>query len=177
MTEHFDVAAVRREFPVTKRMLYFDSAHQTPLAASVRAALNDFYSEGYENAGPKPLWLGRIEKTRERVAKLLGAVPDEIAFTKNTSEGLNIAANAIPFQPGDNVLMVEGDHPNNAYAFLNLRRKGVEVRFLPLQDETAGAETFVGRIDARTRAISLSHVTFHAGHRFDIEGIGKLARA
>src|SRR5262245_49019345 len=86
MTEHFDVAAVRREFPVTKRMLYFDSAHQTPLAASVRAALNDFYSEGYENAGPKPLWLGRIEKTRERVAKLLGAASDEIAFTKNTSE-------------------------------------------------------------------------------------------
>jgi selenocysteine lyase/cysteine desulfurase len=73
--------------------------------------------------------------------------------------------------------MVEGDHPNNAYAFLNLRRKGVEVRFIPLSGETATADTFAGHIDARTRAISLSHVTFHAGHRFDIEDIGRLARA
>jgi cysteine desulfurase/selenocysteine lyase len=118
MTEYFDVAAVRREFPVTKRMLYFDSAHQTPLARSVRDALNDFYSESHENAGPKPIWLRRVDQVRERVAKLLGALPEEIAFTKNTSEGLNIAANAIPFQSGDNVLMIEGDHPNKPTHFL-----------------------------------------------------------
>jgi selenocysteine lyase/cysteine desulfurase len=176
MTEHFDVAAVRREFAVTKRMLYFDSAHQTPLAASVRAAFHDFYNEGYENAGPKPMWLGRVEETRARVAKLLGALPDEIAFTKNTSEGLNIAANAIPFKKGDNVLMVEGDHPNNAYAWLNLRRKGVEIRFIPLKTAQADAATFASHIDKRTRAISLSHVTFHAGHRHDIGSIGALCQ-
>ncbi len=177
MVERFDNASARLEFPVTQRMLYLDSAHQTPLAASVRAALESFYTEGHEYAGPKPMWLKRIEEVRSRIAKLIGAETPEIAFTKNTSEGLNIAANAIPFQPGDNVLMVEGDHPNNAYAFLNLRRKGVEVRFLPLKGETADADTFGGHIDARTRAISLSHVTFHAGHRFDVEGVGKLACA
>jgi cysteine desulfurase/selenocysteine lyase len=176
MVERFDNAFARLEFPVTQRMLYLDSAHQTPLATSVRAALESFYVEGHEYAGPKPMWLQRIEEVRRRIARLIGAEPSEIAFTKNTSEGLNIAANAIPFQPGDNVLMVEGDHPNNAYAFLNLRRKGVQVRFLPLRGETADAETFASHIDARTRAISLSHVTFHAGHRFDVEGIGKLAR-
>jgi selenocysteine lyase/cysteine desulfurase len=177
MADSFDPAAMRREFPVVGRMLYLDSANQTPLAASVRAALESFYDEAHEFGGPKPMWLERVEQVRARVAALIGAEPSEIAFTKNTSEGLNIAANAIPFAPGDNVLMIEGDHPNNAYAFLNLRRKGVEVRFLPLKGETAMAETFAPHIDAHTRAISLSHVTFHAGHRFDIEGIGKLAQA
>lgn len=172
----FDIAAVRREFPVVQRMLYLDAAHQTPLATSVHAALESFYREGLEYAGPKPVWLKRVEEVRARIAKLIGADASEIAFTKNTSEGLNIAANAIPFAPGDNVLMVEGDHPNNTYAFLNLRRKGVEVRFVPLRGETADAETFADHIDERTRAISLSHVTFHAGHRFDIEGIGQLAQ-
>lgn len=176
MTEHFDVAAIRREFPVTKRMLYFDAAHQTPLAARVRAALHAFYDEGHENAGPKPMWLGRVEQTRERVAKLLGASADEIAFTKNTSEGLNIAANAIPLQKGDNVLLIEGDHPNNAYAWLNLRRKGVEVRFVALTTDRADASTFASHIDARTRVISLSHVTFHAGQRHDVAGIGALCK-
>ena len=176
MIERFDIAAVRREFPVTKRMLYLDSAHQTPLAASVRAALESFYSEGHENAGPKPVWLKRVEQVRARVARLIGAEPCEIAFTKNTSEGLNIAANALPLTSGDNVLMIHGDHPNNAYAFLHLRRKGVETRFVPLTSETADASTFAASIDERTRAISLSHVTFHAGHRFDIAGIAELCR-
>jgi selenocysteine lyase/cysteine desulfurase len=176
MTEYFDVAAVRKEFAVTKRMLYFDSAHQTPLAASIRDALHDFYSEGYENAGPKPIWVRRVEQVRARVANLLGASPDEIAFTKNTSEGLNIAANAIPLEPGDNVLMIEGDHPNNAYAWLNLRRKSVEVRFITLKTDWADAATFLPHIDGRTRVISVSHVTFHAGHRHDIASIGELCK-
>ncbi|WP_426407859.1 aminotransferase class V-fold PLP-dependent enzyme [Bradyrhizobium ganzhouense] len=174
MSRHYDVAAIRRQFPVTERLLYLDSAHQTPLATSVREALLGFYREGLETAGPKPVWLERIEQVRARVAKLLNAAPAEIAFTKNTSEGMNIAANALPLTAGDNVLLVEGDHPNNAYAFLNLRRKGVEVRFVPMTGETAHAEMFTPHIDARTRAISLSHVTFHAGHRFDIDGIGAL---
>jgi selenocysteine lyase/cysteine desulfurase len=176
MAERFDVAAARREFPVVRRMLYLDAAHQTPLASSVRTALDRFYNEGLEYGGPKPVWLKRVEEVRARIAKLIGADTSEIAFTKNTSEGLNIAANAIPFKRGDNVLMVEGDHPNNAYAFLNLCRKGVEVRFVPLRGETANADTFADHIDEHTRAISLSQVTFHAGHRFDIEGIGKLVR-
>ncbi len=176
MQSGFDVASVRQEFPVVQRMLYLDSAHQTPLASSVRAALESFYTEGHEFAGPKSVWLQRVEDVRVRLAKLIGADASEIAFTKNTSEGLNIAATAIPFVAGDNVLMVAGDHPNNAYAFLNLGRNGVEVRFVPLQGETADATTFAGHIDSRTKAISLSHVTFHAGHRFDIESIGRLAR-
>lgn len=176
MSRHYDVEAIRRQFPVTERMLYLDSAHQTPLATSVRDALIAFYREGSETAGPKPVWLDRVEAVRGRLAKLLNAAPAEIAFTKNTSEGMNIAANAFPLVAGDNVLLVEGDHPNNAYAFLNLRRKGVEVRFVPMTGETARAEMFAPHIDARTRAISLSHVTFHAGHRFDIAAIGALCR-
>ena len=176
MTERFDVARVRREFPVTSRMLYFDSAHQTPLATCVRSALMNFYDEGYQNAGPKAVWLARVEKVRERVANLFGVSTDEIAFTKNTSEGLNIAANSIAWRGGDNVLMIEGDHPNNAYAWLNLKRRAVDVRFIPLSGEVADASTFASHIDERTRAISLSHVTFHAGHRHDIASIGALCR-
>lgn len=172
MSRHYDVAAIRRQFPAAERMLYLDSAHQTPLASSVREALLRFYSEGHENAGPKQAWLDRVEAIRARVASFFNAAPGEIAFTKNTSEGMNIAANALPLQAGDNVLLVEGDHPNNAYAFLNLRRKGVEIRFVPLRDETARAEMFEEHVDRRTRAISLSHVTFHAGHRFDLASIG-----
>lgn len=177
MDTRFDLSSIRKEFPVTRKFLYFDCAHQAPLASSVRAALHRFYDEGHENAGPKPLWLGRIDGIRARAAALIGARADEIAFTKNTSEGLNIAANAIALQAGDNVLMVEGDHPNNSYAWLNLRRKGVEIRFISAAAEPVSAATFAHHADERTRAIALSHVTSDTGARCDLAGIGAFCKA
>ena len=106
MEANFDIAEIRREFPITERLLYFDSAHQAPLSISVKAALEKFYAEGLHAAGPKSRWLTRVEEVRARLARLVGADPSEIAFTKNTSEGLNIAANALPLTAGDNVLLV-----------------------------------------------------------------------
>lgn len=173
MSRHYDVEAVRKEFPAAERMVYLDSGFQAPLARPVLAAIETFLREGLETAGPKSVWLDRVEQTRAKVARFLGVSADEIAFTKNTSESMNIAANALPLRAGDNVLMLHGDHPNNAYAFLNLKKKGVQIDFLPMMD-VVNADTFLPHIDDKTRAISLSHVTFHAGHRFDIESIGAL---
>lgn len=176
MTDFHACSALRGDFPASSRMLYLDTAHQSPLAGSVRQALEAFYQEASDYGGPKPVWLERVERVRARAAAFLGARADELAFTKNTSEGLNIAANAIDFAPGDNVLLIEGDHPNNAYAWLNLKRRGVEVRFVRLEGGVADAALFAPHVDARTRAISLSHVTFHAGHRHDVADIGRLCR-
>ena len=175
MSGHYDVNAVRKEFPAVERIADPDAGFQTPLARPVKAAIERFLHEGLETAGPKSVWLDRVEQTRARVARFLGVSAGEIAFTKNTSESMNIAANALPLRARDNVLMIHGDHPNNAYAFLNLQRKGVEVRFVPMT-EVIDAESFRPFIDEKTRAISMSHVTFHAGHRFDIEAIGTLCR-
>ncbi|MDR5765888.1 aminotransferase class V-fold PLP-dependent enzyme [Caballeronia sp. LZ028] len=55
-------------------------------------------------AGPKPVWVRRVEDTRATVARFFNASPLEIAFTKNTSEGLNIAANAVPLVAGESAL-------------------------------------------------------------------------
>ncbi|WP_407186955.1 aminotransferase class V-fold PLP-dependent enzyme [Bradyrhizobium centrosematis] len=173
MSRHYDVDAVRKEFPAAERMVYLDSGFQAPLARPVMAAIETFLREGLQTAGPKSVWLDRVEQTRAKVARFLGVSADEIAFTKNTSESMNIAANALPLRAGDKVLMIHGDHPNNAYAFLNLKKKGVQIDFLPMTD-VVNADTFRPHVDETTRAISLSHVTFHAGHRFDIESIGAL---
>src|SRR5438445_4078978 len=175
MSRHYDVEAVRKEFPAAERITYLDSGFQTPLARPVKAAIDLFLREGLETAGPKSVWLDRVEQTREKLARFLGAAADEIAFTKNTSESMNIAANALPLRAGDKVLMIHGDHPNNAYAFLNLQRRGVTVEFVPMT-EIVNAESIRPYIDANTRAISMSLVTFHAGHRFDVESIGALCR-
>jgi cysteine desulfurase / selenocysteine lyase len=114
-----DNAEIRAYFPAAGKMLYLDAAHQTPLAGPVRARLDSFFDEAQLTAGPKSGWLVRIEQVRAQLAKLLGAAADEVAFTKNTSEGLNIAAHGLTWQPGDNVVLLESEHPNNAYAWLS----------------------------------------------------------
>ncbi|MBR0811498.1 aminotransferase class V-fold PLP-dependent enzyme [Bradyrhizobium diazoefficiens] len=173
MFRHYDVDAVRKEFPAVERITYLDSGFQAPLARPVKAAIDLFLREGLETAGPKSVWLDRVEQTREKLARFLGVTGDEVAFTKNTSESMNIAANALPLRAGDKVLMIHGDHPNNAYAFLNLRRKGVTVDFAPMT-EVVNADSLRPHIGEKTRAISMSQVTFHAGHRFDVESVGAL---
>jgi len=112
------------------------------------------------------------------MAALFNAKPGEIAFTKNTSEGAEHRGQRCPARGGDNVVLIEGDHPNNTYAWLNQRRKGVKVRFVTLKGEgdIATAETFAPFVDARTRVISLSHISFHAGQRHDVTRIGRLCR-
>lgn len=167
------IAATRALFPATEAMTYLDAGLQTPLCRPVKAALEAYIVSSFQTAGPKADWLAAAEETRAKLAAFLGAGPEDIAFCKNTSEAMNIAANALPLGPGDTVLMLEGDHPNNAYAFLNLGRKGVATRFAPMTECVTG-ETFRPHLDPSVKAISLSLVTFHAGHRFDVESVGRL---
>ena len=177
MADSFDLAAVRREFPVVRRMLYLDAAHQTPLAASVRAALESFYDESARIRRAEAMLAEADRRGAARIAKLIGAEPSEIAFTKNTSEGLNIAANAIPFtarrqcvddrrRPSEQRLCVPQSPP-----------QGRGGSFPSPDGRNRQCRDFCRPYRRGTRAISISHVTFHAGHRFDVEGIGKLARA
>ncbi|MFD6291508.1 aminotransferase class V-fold PLP-dependent enzyme [Streptomyces sp. NPDC060205] len=169
-------SGLRAQFPAADKLLYLDSAHQTPLSRPVRAALDAFYDQALLTAGPKKDWLTRVEEVRVRLATFLGVGAQEIAFTKNTSEGLNIAAHGVPWEPGDHVLLLEGEHPNNAYAWLNRRQHGLEVRLIPQDKKWADAYTFAPHIGERTRAIAVSHVMFHSGQRNDIAAIAGLAR-
>ncbi|SEQ27225.1 aminotransferase class V-fold PLP-dependent enzyme [Lentzea albida] len=158
-------------------MLHLDAAHQTPLSTAVRARLDAFYDQAQFTAGPKSTWLARTEEVRAQLAGLLGVAPETVAFTKNTSEGLNIAARGLRWQPGDNVVLLASEHPNNAYAWLAQRPAGLEVRQVPDDKKWADAATFAPYVDERTRAIALSHVMFHSGQRNDVADIARLAAA
>lgn len=172
-----DAARLRRHFPAVERMLYLDAAAQAPLALPVRAALDAFHDAALHTAGPKGPWLARVEEVRAKLGSLIGTSHSEVAFTKNASEGLNICAHGIAWEPGDNVLVAEGEHPNHAYAWLAQRSRGLEVRLVPAATGWLAADTFAPYLDGRTRAIALSHVAFHSGQRNDVAAISALARA
>ncbi len=109
-------------------------------------------------------------------AALLGAQPDEIAFLKNTTDGLLAVANGIRWQPGDNVVVAEGEFPANVYPWLNLRERGVEVRWVPERAGRLRVGDFADAIGANTRALAVSSVEFLSGFRNDRPALGRLCR-
>ena len=83
--------------------------------------------------------------------------------------GMVIVAAAIDWKKGDNVVLcAELEHPNNVYAWLNLRRHGVDVRTVPARDGHIPIDALVSRMDARTRVATVSTVSFAPGFRTDV---------
>src|SRR5262245_56403709 len=143
----FDVfTAFREGFPALKRWTYMDVAGRGVLSSETRAALDAHLDDRTMNGGDKERFFALIERARGRFAQLLNAEPAEITYTKNISEGLNMVATGIDWKSGDNVVLCpELEHPNNVYPWLNLRRFGVEVRFVKPRDNAIPVDEMIAK--------------------------------
>ena len=101
-----DWTALREEFPTLAHWTYLDVARKTVLPRCQERALQDYVRDVYQEAGAGAWGATQVGETRAALAQLLGAKPAEIAFTKNTTEGLNLAAlaAAAPIPPQDSTL-------------------------------------------------------------------------
>src|SRR6185369_16031698 len=89
------IIAARSHFPALKRWTYLDLGGRGVLSREVRAALDEHLDERMLNGLDKDLMFARTEQVRERFAQLINAKPDEIAYTKNVSDGLNMVATGL----------------------------------------------------------------------------------
>jgi cysteine desulfurase/selenocysteine lyase len=171
-------AAARADFPAVERTTYLDVAARGILSRSVRRALDWQLDDATAHGGRKHLWFETLETTRRKFARLIHAEPDEIAFTKNVSEGLNMIAAGLPWRNGDKVVIAaEAEHPNNIYPWLNLRRHGVSVTVVPTVAGEIPTAAIVDAIDAQTRVVTVASQTFSPGLRTDLDAIGAACRA
>ncbi len=160
-----DWTALRAEFPVTQRWAFFDHAAVAPITGRARQALAEWADDIAENGlVNEPRWLKRVAEVRQFAGQLLNADPLDIAFIKNTSEGIGIVAEGLPWQPGDNVVTAAEEYPANIYPWLNLAGRGVEVRRVPSREGRLCIDDIRAHMDGRTRLLSLSFVEFASGH-------------
>jgi cysteine desulfurase/selenocysteine lyase len=171
-----DWQMVRSQFPITQEYLFFDLANKCALPHFVTRVIQEYVEKQERNSGDKQEWFRTIEEARGRFAQLIKADPTEVALLKNTSEGLNIAANGIPFKVGDNVVVNLSEHPNNIYCWLNLARRGVEVRWAPTRQGEVTVDALAATVDERTRALAIAHVTYAPGNRNDIKTLAAFCR-
>jgi selenocysteine lyase/cysteine desulfurase len=168
---------LRRHFPATTRWAFFDHAAVAPLSKPAQEALIEYACDLAENGDAHYVrWTARVDAVRRMFAQLLNCPPQEIAFVKNTSEGIGLVAEGIRWRPGDNVVVPQEEYPANIYPWMNLADRGVEVRFVPTIHRRIPLEEIAARVDGRTRIVSVSWVEYASGFRNDLESLGRLCR-
>ena len=168
----------RREFPICARKTYCAHAADAPLPRRVADAMQESIERGCVDARNYDHELERIAATRTLVARLLGADPEEIAFTGPTASGLNTVANGLDWKPGDEVVCYLDDYPANVYPWLALERQGVK----PILLETARIgeitpEIVERALTRRTKLVALASANYCSGYRIDLDAIGALCAA
>lgn len=165
---------VRARFSGTNEEAYLDVASRSLIPDSALHIAERHLADRVYGRVDKKVYFKLVEESRERFARLIGASPSEIAITKNVSEGLNIMASAIDWQPEDKVMLcAEIEHPNNVYAWRNLERQGVRIVDLPAENGEFPIEAAFTllRSEKPPRVLTVSATSFRPGFRTDINGL------
>ena len=190
-----DVESVRRDFPILKRrvgeypLVYLDSANTSHKPRQVVDAVSSHYLEHNANVARAMHTLGAeataaFEGARAKVASFIGAASaDEIVFTKNASEALNLAAHTLAsrLKPGDEVVVSVMEHHSNLVPWqLACQSSGATLRWFDITEEgrldLAKAER-EGLINKATRVVSLAWVSNVLGTVNPIARIAEWARS
>jgi cysteine desulfurase/selenocysteine lyase len=178
MTVHdVDWKRYRGEFPVTEHLLYMNHAAVSPLSTRVRGAL-DYVSRGLEQRGSlfAEELFERCDRIRASIAELINASAGEIAFTRNTTQGVLTAAMGLRWRKGDNVVMPSIEFPANAYPWMGLSRFGVKLKMVKPENGRVTAGMLAGACDGKTRLVTVSSVQFSNGYRVDLEDLSAFCR-
>jgi cysteine desulfurase/selenocysteine lyase len=176
MSSQLTLAQARELFPVVHRRVYLDNAAVAPLPTPARHAMERQMMEMNELGPAVNLddWIAPLDRVRAILARLVNAAPGEIAFVKNTSEGLSFVARGLAWKPGDRIVGFDCEFPANVYPWLALRPLGVQVDLLP-----GAALGDLDRIRQSVRGaklLAVSSVQFLSGYRAPLEALGAICR-
>lgn len=178
MLSENQIAKARSYFPyLEKDIIYFNHASTGPLTTHVKKTIDrllddknngliDNYNELLQITG----------ETKQMLGNLLNTESSGIAFTENTSIGLNILAQGIKWEKDDRIILNDVEFPANVYPFLNLQKKGVEIDFVKSKSGVVTAEDIIEAIKPNTKLISVSYIQFLSGYRIDLEKLGQACK-
>src|SRR5580704_12428854 len=162
--------AVRAEFPALSNWTYLNSATfgQLPRRA-VEATARHFEHRDELACGDFLSWYDDADRIRGKIASLIHASADDIAFSANASSALGLVAGGLDWRRGDNVVTLSDEFPNCLYLPALVESRGIEFREVPW-------ERFYESIDERTRMVALSEVNYSNGFRPPLEEISRFLR-
>ena len=121
--------------------------------------------------------LERVEACRRKMGQLWGVPAGRIGFMPSATEGLNWLARGIEWSPGDNVVTTALEFPSVAHAWRGLGARGIEVRMVGHRGWVVAEEDLLAAVDARTRVLAVSQVSFYTGQCLNVEQLSDGARS
>ncbi len=189
----YDVGAVRRDFPILARevggkpLVYLDNAASTQRPDAVVDAIAGFYRTSNSNVHRGVHRLSQeateqFEGARKTMARFLGADEREIVFTRGTTEGINLVANAYGsanVSAGDEVVITTMEHHANIVPWqLLCERTGATLQVVPIHDDgTLDMDAFAGLITERTKIVAVGHISNALGTINPVREIAAMAHA
>jgi selenocysteine lyase/cysteine desulfurase len=172
-------------FPILGHVEFFNHAGVCPLPRAGAEALRAYAAKAETTAYLASGWYADIERLRDATAHLINAGKDEVAFVKNTSEGISIVAKGIDWQWGDRIVTTAVEYPANIYPWMEMvRNHGCNLVMIPEETDAATGARHVpldkileAAAEPRTRLVTISHVEFASGQRHDIAKLGEFCRA
>jgi cysteine desulfurase / selenocysteine lyase len=166
------------QFPALDDRVYLDSASTGVASQLVVRAVEGFLRLAASPAGSgteQHLAMDAMRAAvRPALAGLIGAQEEEIALVESTAHGFAIAAQALPLEPGDVVLLSDLEYPQVGLVWSQL--PGIKVQTVPHQAGRITPDAVRARLSARTRVLALSSVQWTNGFRADLAAIGELCR-
>ena len=174
---------VAAQYPLDRNLIYCNAANVCPAPLPVldryTKLLDDFQADpSFQNREKfKPMY----ESARAKLARLLGASADEIALTRNTSEATNTIVQGLDLKPGDEIVLTDHNHPSNLDSWqMRAKRMGLVVKVAATPDDARTPGDLLGAVEklvtAKTRVISVTHLTSTTGLRFPVEAVVELGR-
>ncbi len=179
-----DVSGLRKQMPVCQTMTYVNTGWSGPSPVRVVNAIKERLDfEMNEGPTTPEVYESGLEiqiKARDALARLLNASTEEVCLTRNTTEGLNIVINGLPWQSGDEIITCELEHSSVLIpSYFQQHRHGAVVKVLPIAPDE-GADGILEKIEAaistRTRLVFLSHVEYSSGLRMPVKEIKQLTK-
>lgn len=169
---------LRDLFPVCQHGVYLNNAAVAPPSLPVQRAIDTWMQDVMHHGIRRESgWEQEADRVRALAAQLIGATPAEIAFVRNTSHGLGLVAEGLPWREGDEVAVCTAiEYPSNVYPWQHLASRGVRVRDIAPSDGGVSVEAVEQALTPRTRLVSVSAVQFASGHRTDVQALGTLCR-
>lgn len=168
---------IRELIPTSKKYVYLNHAACSPLPTPVITAQKKYLEERSLDAEVAfDSWIEHSQKTRQVIAEFIHASPEEIAFLKNTTEGINVVAHMLTYEKGDNVVTTDLEFPSNFLPWFDVQRKGVEFRVVKNKKGRLLHADFEKAVDDNTKCLAISHVEFATGFKNDLNALGELCR-
>ena len=167
------------QFPVTEHWVYLNHAGVAPLPSAAVEAMGG-YARRVAAGGSLAVeqHSARAEEVRATAARLMGVPASDVAFVKNTTEGLGFVANGLTWRPGDRVVVPDFEFPSTVYPWLALRDLGVVVDLVPPRGRGGSlpVEAFAEVMAAgpAPKVVATSWVQFGRGWRSDLAGLAAL---